>query len=250
VSRRRIYLMRHAQVAYFEDGRPLHPDLVPLTEQGREQARGAAALLEGITFDRVVTSGLPRTLETARIVAPSIDPEIWPELREIESGRLSDIPEDEIEQAFIAAWRDVVPENTRFLGGERIGSLLDRVLDALERVLADPTWDVLLAVLHGGVNRAILSYALTGGRAFLGNFEQSPGCVNVLDVGGVGRSSPLDRSLRTDARAKPAGPESRRGRAGAFDDWVVRAVNIAPTDLAHSGGRLRTMEELWKEFRS
>jgi probable phosphoglycerate mutase len=216
MRRRRIYLMRHAQVAYFEDGRPLQPDLVPLTDEGREQARAAAALLEGITFDRVVTSGLPRTLETARIVASSLEPETWPELREIESGRLSDIPEDEIEQAFIAAWRDVVPEDVRFLGGETIGSLLDRVLTAVDRLLADPGWDVLLAVLHGGVNRAILSYALTGRRALLGNLEQSPGCVNVLDVG---------------------------------EDWVVRAVNITPTDLAHLRGRLRTMEELWAEFR-
>jgi broad specificity phosphatase PhoE len=217
VSRRRIYLLRHAQVAYFEDGRPLRPDLVPLTDEGREQAHAAAALLDGIAFDRVVTSGLPRTVETARIVAPSAEPESWPDLREIESGRLTDIPEDEIEQAFVAAWRDVVPEDVRFLGGETIGSLLDRVLAALERLIADPQWDVLLAVLHGGVNRAILSYALTGGRAFLGNFEQSPGCINVLDVG---------------------------------DDWVVRAVNIAPTDPAHVRGRLRTMEELWAEFRT
>jgi broad specificity phosphatase PhoE len=250
MKRRRIYLMRHAQVAYFEDGRPLHPDLVPLTEEGRKQASAAADLLDGIAFDRVVTSGLPRTLETARIVAGSIEPESWPELREIESGRLADIPEDEIEQAFIAVWRDVVPEDTRFLGGETIGSLLDRVLAAVDRLLADPDWDVLLAVLHGGVNRAILSYALTGGRAFLGNFEQSPGCINVLDVGGVGGSS-LDRSLQTDARAKPARPESRRRRVGALgDDWVVRAVNLAPTDLAHRRGRLRTMEELWAEFRA
>jgi broad specificity phosphatase PhoE len=74
----------------------------------------------------------------------------------------------------------------------------------------------VLAVLHGGVNRAILSYALTGGRTFLGNFEQSPGCINVLDVG---------------------------------DDWVVRAVGVTPTDLTHRSGRLRTMEELWAEFR-
>jgi broad specificity phosphatase PhoE len=216
VKRRRIYLMRHAQVAYFEDGRPLRPDLVPLTAEGREQARAAGALLEGITFDRVVTSGLPRTVETARIVAPSLEPESWPELREIEAGRLEEIPEDQIEHAFVAAWRDVVPEDARFLGGETVGSLLDRVLAALERVLADESWDVLLAVLHGGVNRAILSYALTGGRAILGNFEQSPGCINVLDVG---------------------------------DDWVVRAVNIAPTDPVHVRGRLRTMEELWTEFR-
>jgi broad specificity phosphatase PhoE len=209
--------MRHARVAYFEDGRPLRPDLVSLTEEGRDQARAAAALLDGIGFDRVITSGLPRTLETASIVALGADPESWPELREIESGRLGAIPEDELEAAFVGTWRDVVPEDTPFLAGETIRSLLDRVLPAVDRLVADPDWDVLLAVLHGGVNRAILSYALTGGRAFLGNFEQSPGCINVLDVG---------------------------------DDWVVRAVNVAPTDPAHLGSRLRTMEELWVEFRA
>jgi broad specificity phosphatase PhoE len=217
VSRRRIYLMRHAQVSYFENGRPLRPDLVPLTDQGREQARAAGEVLRGIEFDRVLTSGLPRTLETARIVAPDREPEAWPELREIESGRLGEIPEDELEAAFVGVWRDVVPEDTPFLGGETIRSLLDRVLPAVDRLVADPVWDVVLAVLHGGVNRAILSYALTGGRAFLGNLEQSPACINVLDVG---------------------------------DDWVVRAVNHTPYDPAHLSGRLRTMEELWAEFRA
>jgi broad specificity phosphatase PhoE len=217
MSRRRIYLMRHARVSYFEDGRPLRPDLVPLTDEGREQARAAAAVLDGIQFDRVITSGLPRTLETARIVAPDAEPESWPELREIQSGRFGDIPEDELERAFVETWRGVVHEEARFLAGETVGSLLDRVLPAVDLLIADPDWDVVLAVLHGGVNRAILSYALTGGRAFLGNFEQSPGCINVLDVGG--------------------------------DDWVVRAVNTSPTDLAHRVGRLRTMEELWAEFR-
>jgi broad specificity phosphatase PhoE len=217
MTRRRIYLMRHARVAYFEDGRPLRPDLVPLTEEGREQARAAAAVLEGVEFDRVITSGLPRTLETARIVAPGMEPESWPELREIESGRLDDIPEDELERAFVETWRGVVPKEAQFLAGETVGSLLDRVLPAIDRLFSDPEWDAVLVVLHGGVNRAILSYALTGGRAFLGNFEQSPGCINVLDV--------------------------------ADQDWVVRAVNTSPTDLAHRGGRLRTMEELWAEFR-
>lgn len=208
--------MRHGQVAYFENGRPLQPETVPLTEAGREQARAAGEVLAGIQFDRVITSGLLRTLETARIVVPEAEPESWPELREIESGRLGDIPEDELERAFLEAWRDVVPEEDRFLGGETIGSLLDRVLPAVDRLVADPDWDVVLAVLHGGVNRAILSYALTGGRMMLGNFEQAPACINILDVG---------------------------------DDWVVRAVNTTPTDLAHHGGRLRTMEELWREFR-
>ena len=110
----------------------------------------------------MVTSDLPRTVETARIVAPSVEPESWPELREIESGRLDEIPEDALEAAFVGAWRDVVPEDMRFLGGETIGSLLDRVLPAVDRLIADPDWDVLLAVLHGGVNRAIISLRADG----------------------------------------------------------------------------------------
>jgi broad specificity phosphatase PhoE len=217
MTRRRIYLMRHGRVAYFDQGRPLPQDDVPLTATGRDEARAAAAALDGIAFDRVITSGLPRTLETARIVAPDVEPESWPDLREIEAGRLGDIPEDELERTFVEAWIDVVPEEARFLGGETIGSLLDRVIPAVDRLVADPDWDVVLAVLHAGVNRAVLSYALTGGRVLLGNLEQAPACINVLDVGG---------------------------------DWIVRAVNSTPWDPAHRGSRLRTMEELWAEFRA
>jgi broad specificity phosphatase PhoE len=216
VSRRRIYLMRHAAVSYFENGRPVDPREVPLTEAGREQAWAAGAALAGISFDRVVTSGLVRTVETARLVAPDLEPEGWSDLREIEP-RLLDVPVEELEHAFVGAWRGILPEDVRFLGGETIGELFDRVLPAVDRLLVDREWDVLLAVLHGGVNRAILSYALTGGRTFLGNFEQGPACINVIDVG---------------------------------DDWIVRAVNVTPYDLVHLRGRATTMEELWTEFKS
>jgi broad specificity phosphatase PhoE len=216
--RRRIYLMRHAEVAYFEpDGRPVRPEAVPLTSEGENQARATRDALAGVRFDRSVTSGLERTLETAKIVAPAIEPEVWPDLRELEAGRLEEIPDQDIEQAFTGVFRGIVPEETRFLGGETIGSLFDRVLPALERLLADGSWDVLLAVLHGGVNRAILSYALTGKRACLGNFEQAPACVNILDAGA--------------------------------DQWVVRAVNLTAYDLAHLGGRQTTMEQLYEEYR-
>jgi len=209
--------MRHAEVAYFdEDGRPLLPDDVPLTAEGRKQARAAAAALAGVSFDRVITSGLRRTLETARIVAPGIEPEEWPELREIAPGRLADLPEEGLEAAFSGVFRGEVPLDTPFLGGETIGALVDRVRPAVERLVADPGWDVALLVLHGGVNRAILSYALTGGRRFLGGFEQAPACINVLDVG---------------------------------EDWVVRAVNYAAHDPLHAATRATTMEELYRRYR-
>jgi probable phosphoglycerate mutase len=85
-------------------------------------------------------------------------------------------------------------------------------------LLADESWDVVLLVLHGGVNRAILSRAITGERVLLGGFEQAPGCINVLDV---------------DAE-------------GAF---LVRAVNHTPYDPAHvQAPRATTMEQLWEEY--
>jgi len=218
MERRRIYLMRHGAVAYFDDeGRPVAPDDVPLTADGREQAEATRALLDSVELDRVIASGLPRTSETAALVAPGHDVETWPELREIAGDRFAAIPPEELEEAFVHAFHGIVPNDKRFLGGETIGELFDRVLPAIGRLVTDDGWDTALVVAHGAVNRAILSYALTGERLFLGRFEQAPGCLNVLDV---------DDS-----------------------DWVVRAVNIAATDLVHRSTRLTQMEQYWAEYR-
>ena len=214
-TRRRIYLMRHAQVRYFEG---VEPRLVLLTEDGRRQAAAARDALQEVRFDRVVTSGLPRTLETAEIVAPHAQSEDEPAFREVESGELRGIDPNEVQAMMTSAFSGTVPLSLRFLGGETIGELFARVLPALDRLLAADAWDVALLVLHGGVNRAVLGRALTGDRVFLGNFEQAPGCINVLDVDGDG-------------------------------NFIVRAVNHTPYDPAHVGAaRETTMEQLWREY--
>ena len=219
--RRRLYLMRHGAVDYVDArGRPVAPDQVPLTAEGRAQAVAARALLEGVELDRVIASGLPRTMETAELAAPGRTIETWPDLREIMGAKLSSIPAAQLEEAFVRAFHGVVPNDKRFLGGETIGELFDRVLPALERLTADAVWDTVLVVAHGAVNRAILSYALTGERRFLGRFEQAPGCLYVIDVGG----------------------------ADDLATWVVRAVNIAPSDLAHRATRLTQMEQYWEQM--
>lgn len=215
--------MRHGAVSYFDDeGQPARPDELSLNEEGLGQAVAARALLEPVQLDRVIASPLPRTVETAEVVAQSHKGkvEVWPELRELQGDRLSSIPADELEEEFVHAFRGVVPNAKRFLGGETIGELFDRVLPAVDRLLEDETWDSVLAVLHSAVNQAILSFALTGERLFLGHFEQAPGCINILDIG---------------------------------DDWpataIVRAVNLAPLDLLHSSTRLTTMESYWEQYR-
>jgi probable phosphoglycerate mutase len=214
-ARRRIYLMRHAQVRYF---RGEHPHDVLLTKAGRVQAAAAADALREVRFDRVITSGLPRTLETARAIAPAVTLEEKQALREIESGELRGVAPELVQEMMTIAFRGVVPLETRFLGGETIGELFDRVLPELDSLLEDETWDTVLLVLHGAVNRAILSRALTGDRVFLGAFEQAPACINVLDV----------------------------DREGSF---IVRAVGYTPYDPVHvQAERRTTMEQLWQEY--
>jgi broad specificity phosphatase PhoE len=207
--------MRHAEVAYVDDsGRPVHPEHVPLTAEGRVQAAAARDALADVELDLVLVSDLPRTFETAEIVASGHGVERWPALGEWRGGRLDAIPPDELERQFVGALR-VTDERERFLGGESLGEALDRVLPALER-LVSRDWHTALAVLHGGVNRIILSHALTGDRTYFGTFEQAPGCINVLDVDEEG--------------------------------WIVRTVNYIPYDPLHPA-RETTMEQYWAQFR-
>lgn len=225
-QRRRIYLMRHGSVTYFDDsGKPFLPETVALNEAGRAQAdsAGRAFVEAGVRFDRVIVSGLPRTVETAqrvlRAAGQEIEAEAWPELHEIRGGRLSDIPTGELRRAFTGAFEGVVNEDQRFLAGESVGEMMDRVHPAIARLRAQPGWDTVLLVLHGGVNCAILSLALTGQRLFLGGLAQAAGCINALDVG-------LDPH-----------------------DWVVRFVNHVPPAPLQAGARTTTMEQLFEQYR-
>ena len=213
--RRRLYLMRHADVSYVdESGAPVNPEAVPLTPRGLEQAAAAREALAGVELDLVVTSDLPRTAETAAIVAPGYEVERWPEFAEWRGGRLDAVPPEELERLFVGALR-VKDEGARFLGGESLGEALDRVHPALDRLMARD-WETALAVFHGGVNRIVISYALSGDRTYFGTFEQAPACINVLDLG--------------------------------EDGWIVRTVNYVPYDPLHPA-RETTMEHLWEQLR-
>ena len=80
--RRRLYLMRHGAVSYFSpDGKPVHPEEVSLNDEGRTQADAAHGFLSGVELDRVLTSGLPRTAETARSSRRTPSPRSGPSCR-------------------------------------------------------------------------------------------------------------------------------------------------------------------------
>lgn len=216
-TRRRIYLMRHAEVDYYsEAGLRVHPDMVSITENGQRMCEAAGKLLAGIPIDRVITSGLTRTEVTAKLVLAAAGTEVdrWevePGLRELAGGNPALISDLDLPESFLRLWRGQADHDDSYLAGERVGDMIHRAVPAFDRLRNQDDWTTILIVAHGGVNRALLSYAITGQLVFLGHLEQSPACINIID---------LDPST------------------------LVRAMNITPYDLTHADNRTWDIERM------
>jgi len=156
-------------------------------------------------------------VEQSERIAHDLAPESWPDLHELRPGDASEIPDDELEDAFLGPFRGRPAPSAAYLNGETVGSLMTRVGGAMDRLFADHGWDTILLVLHGGVNRAILSWALAGTGHLFAQFEQSPGCINIID-----------------------------GEPGLF---VVRAVNLTPNERLHDR-RTTTVETIFEQYRA
>lgn len=220
--RRRIYLMRHAQAAYFDDkgARMPEPHAVPLTPKGRQEALAMADWLAPVRFDRAICSGLPRTLETATLVlgGRDIDLETSPDLAEIRGAGLEERARLSPSDYAYSMFRAGEPGAT-FAAGEAFAAFRDRVLPAFFDILQDEAWTNLLLVCHGGTNRAILTWFLGLGLDSFGQFEQDSCCLNILDFDQMTGS----------------GIVARR---------IIRALNMTAQDTAKTGSTYLSMEWL------
>jgi probable phosphoglycerate mutase len=220
--RRRIYLMRHADVSYVEAGRAVRPESVPLTTRGQEQARAAAVVLAGVAFDRAITSGLIRTRATAELVLSgrAVPVEEDPRWREIETGKLADLGElspARIRAAILGALPANLAPEQRFLAGETFALLGQRVQEAWHGLLARSDWRNILIVSHGIVNRVLLAWLLGAPLGAVGKLEQDACCINLIEV---------------DEAGLP----------------LVRLVNFTPANPLKLGMNLSTLEGLARQF--
>jgi probable phosphoglycerate mutase len=223
-ARRRLYLLRHGHVAYYDEaGKPLNPKLAALTERGREEARAAGALLAGAPLDRVLCSGLARTRQTAELVAAphGLPVEDHSDFMEIRAGRLSGVPKESREAAYVYGF-EAATEDGRFAGGDGFAAVRDRVVSAFETLVRQPDWTHLALVAHDGVNRMLLSWACGAGLSALSAFEQDYGCLNIIDV---------DVDV-ADGRA--GGRVVRR---------LIRMANLTPGNPAKLGLHRSSLEE-------
>lgn len=192
-----FYFVRHGESEANAARRFAGQSDSPLTERGRRQAEAVAEELASVGFDRIVSSDLSRTRDTAEVVAKrhGMKVEVVPELREIDVGDRTGKPFDETKG--LPDWSD-----ERFVawpGGESLDQVLARTLGAIDRLTKESPGKTILVVGHGGVNRILLSHFL----GILPKLDRSPATnTNVSVVHTDGTSHTVERLFASDHVAK------------------------------------------------
>lgn len=200
-GRRRLYLVRHGHVSYFDDsGHPLDPRSVRLSEDGERQVMALGDLLRDVTFDRAFSSDYPRaiqTLEMALANCPgSCVVESTSALREVRAGRLSRIPPEGYKSEVAGAYQWSQQSDASFLRGERWEDFSARVLEWFRTLLAEPDWQNAVIASHDAVNRVLISWLMKGDLSSLPFLEQDHACINIVDIDSTDEGHPVTAYLR------------------------------------------------------
>jgi len=165
----------------------------PLTSRGRTQAAAVADELDKVKFDRIVSSDLSRSRDTAEVIAKrrGIPVEVVPELREIDVGERTGRTFDET--VGMPDWND--DGFVAWPGGETLDQVVARTLGAIERLTRESPGKTILVVGHGGVNRILLSHF----QGILPRLDRTPGGnTNISVVHTDGKTHTVERLFATD----------------------------------------------------
>ena len=144
-----IVVVRHGETEWSLSGRHTSRTDLPLTERGRERARGLRDVLGGRTFVLVLCSPLRRARETCELAGFGDVAELCDDLHEWDYGEYEGLTTPEIweRDPDWSLWRDGCP------GGEKpdqVGARADRVLERFRAVDGDG-----LAFAHGHILRVV-----------------------------------------------------------------------------------------------
>ena len=162
----RVFLVRHGETEWSVTGQHTGRTDLPLTEEGRRQAKRLGARLAGERFALVLVSPLSRARETARLAGFGDVAEVEPDLIEWDYGAYDSLTADDIRRDR-PGW---TPWEGGFPGGETLDDLTERADRVLERVRA-AGGDVALFA-HGHILRVVAARwleqpAIAGSRYYL-----------------------------------------------------------------------------------
>lgn len=163
-DRTRLILIRHGETEWNKNLRFQGHRDIPLSEEGREQARKIARRLSTEKVDAAYASDLSRALETAEIIAEyhNLEVKVIPDLKEMNFGQWEGLTHGEIDSQFpesMATWlKD--PLKSKIPGGESMNDVALRCQTGMSGILADNPYKNALVVAHGGIIRIIIAQAL------------------------------------------------------------------------------------------
>jgi probable phosphoglycerate mutase len=146
-----VVLARHGETEWSQSGRHTGKTDLPLTEEGKRQARALGPRLREWTFSLVLTSPLQRALETCRLAGYGPQAQVRPDLVEWDYGRYEGLTSSQIDSMHPgwSLWRDGGPEGEK---AADVGRRTDRVIAEVRRVDGD-----VLIFAHGHVLRVLAS---------------------------------------------------------------------------------------------
>jgi broad specificity phosphatase PhoE len=183
----RLLLVRHGATAATEEDRFSGSTGAELSETGRWQAAQLGDRLSRQPIDAVYASPLSRALETATILSSrcGLTPITRDGLREIAHGHWEGLTRDDVERQFAAeyaAWEED-PFTFAPAGGESGVAVLARALPVVREIVTAHPGAHVLVVSHKATLRLILSSLLGfDARGYRERLEQSPACLNVVDI--------------------------------------------------------------------
>ncbi len=189
----RIYLIRHGQVAGFDQPRYNGQSDVALTEYGIEQYHTLKNRLADVNLTACYSSDLSRCTIGAEIICREYPfaPVTYPALRELNIGVWEGLAWQEIRAAWPEGWQARLADlvNYRVPEGENLLDVEARVMPVMADIIARHRGESVLVAAHGGVNRIILLNAIGAPLAGMFNIEQNYGCLNIIDYYDDGRAT-------------------------------------------------------------
>jgi alpha-ribazole phosphatase len=181
----RIYLIRHGQVAGFDQPRYNGQADVALTELGLEQYQILKERLADVPLTACYCSDLSRCTIGAEIICREIglQPVICPELRELNIGEWEGLPWQEIKATWPDSWQARLADLVKYRvpGGENLLDVEARVMPVINDIVERHKGEQVLVVAHGGVNRIILLHAIGAPLTSMFSIEQNYGCLNIIN---------------------------------------------------------------------
>lgn len=156
----KIYLVRHGETDWNQAGLLQGQTDIALSAQGLEQAREAAERLKEVPFEIAFCSPLIRAKRTAEIIIGERKITLTTDerLRELNFGPWEGVDirtiRDAASQPFTNPGSYIPP-----VGAESFAQLYHRSGEFVDQVLLplEGTYETVLVVAHGGVNRSILN---------------------------------------------------------------------------------------------